>query len=173
MTSTQIGSVIGMGQIFNPYSDVRSTQCAPGETYDQTMGFCRAIQYPSVPWYCDWIPNAESLFADCQAAKLPLPPPPEAVTHYGVSETIPPTTEQAQAAINASLKVAAEKAQAQNLEAFQGMQPLFAPKICGPFSTPVTQPDGSYKCTFDPTNIPSWILLVGAAVVGVVLFRGL
>jgi hypothetical protein len=35
------------------------------------------------------------------------------------------------------------------------------------------QPDGSYKCTFDPTNIPSWLIVAAAAVAGVILLRGI
>lgn len=59
-----------------------------------------------------------------QASTLPLPVPPQAVTNYGVSETVPPTVEQAESATSAALKEAAAATQAQNLAAFQGFIPV-------------------------------------------------
>lgn len=52
------------------------------------------------------------------------PPAPPAVTSTGVSETVPPTPEQAQTAIDASLTQAAQAAQAQNLAQSQDFIPV-------------------------------------------------
>lgn len=46
-----------------------------------------------------------------------------------------------------------------------------SPVVCGPFQNATLQPDGSFKCSFDPTNIPTWLLVAGVAVIGLVLFR--
>ena len=67
---------------------------------------------------CDWVNGPGSYVAalatqapDVAYPQQPLPPAPQAVTNFGVSETVPPTVDQAQAAIDAS--IAAQKA-AQN-----------------------------------------------------------
>lgn len=61
---------------------------------------------------------------EAQAATIQPPVPPPAVTSTGVSETVPPTTDQATAAINAALAQGATQTQAQNLQTFQQMQPV-------------------------------------------------
>lgn len=56
---------------------------------------------------------------------FPVPPvPPPAVTSVGVSETTPPTPEQAQSAIDAALAAGASQSQAANLAASQGFVPV-------------------------------------------------
>ena len=65
-----------------------------------------------------------SNFATQAARTLPLPAPPPAVTNLGVSETVPPTTEQAAAATQAAIDAAAAQTKAQTLAAFQGLIPV-------------------------------------------------
>lgn len=65
-----------------------------------------------------------SNFASQAGALLPQPAPPPAVTNLGVSETQPPTVEQATAATDAAIAAAAEQTKAQNLAAFRLMIPV-------------------------------------------------
>ena len=81
------------------------------------------------PWtgYCwAYSPAAWGQMANFagQAATIPQPAPPAAVTNYGVSQTEPPTPEQAQAAIQAAIDAAAAKSRADTLAAFQNMIPV-------------------------------------------------
>lgn len=63
-------------------------------------------------------------FAGQAATLIPQPAPPPAVTNLGVSETQPPTVEQAAAATDAAIAAAAEATKAQNLAAFRSMIPV-------------------------------------------------
>ena len=54
----------------------------------------------------------------------PVVAPPPAVTSTGVSETVPPTPAEAQAAIDASISQASAQTKANTLAAFQQMNPV-------------------------------------------------
>lgn len=110
--------------------------------HSRGLGLCQpadTIFGMSVPDYCSsylrWItspccfqytPSAWSQMSQFQqqAATIPQPSPPPAVTSTGVSETVPPTVSEAQQAIDTSLSQAAGTTQANIMAAFKNMIPV-------------------------------------------------
>lgn len=85
---------------------------------------------------------------------LPLPAPPPAVTNYGVSETVPPTVEQANQAVSDALAASAAATQAQNLNYFSQVSANL---------DQLTSGQGS--------SIPTWLLVGGGALALVLVLR--
>lgn len=77
-------------------------------------------------YYC-WSYSPSAWGQMMQFANQPLgtmPKPPGAVTNYGVSETVPPTVEQAAAAVQAATNQAIKDTQAANLAQSQSFVPV-------------------------------------------------
>lgn len=142
-TADQIGSCAGFG-IVNP-SDY-------GFSSVQDMAnFCSSWKNWLTHDPC-W-PYSPDAWSQMSQFNIPLPPPHVPAVQAGTSTTPAPYTDtEYQAALDAAIAEAKAQADAQNLAFFQ--------------SQPVV--DGSAPTS---SGIPTWLLIAGAAVIGVLVLR--
>ena len=181
MTSDQIGSVCGMGAL----TTVAQTNNASlfGQTVKLPSGTpividsSGNIQFDK-PWYCatgfEFVPGC-SLSMEDTAAVGSYTDIGGAMNPANVAQATQQITQtyEQQCALNPESCAIARSQFPIGTAIKASVLDIGSPLVCGPFSTPTLQPDGSYKCNFDLTNIPSWLIVVAAAVGGVILLRGI
>jgi hypothetical protein len=180
MTSEQIGSVLGLGalttvaQTKNPSLFNRTINLSSGTPI--VIDSSGNIQFDR-PWYCavgmDFVPGCSPSISDTAEIGsytdigAAMSPENVATATQQITQTY-----QQQCALNPE-SCAIARSTIPVVPAIEATTAgIVSPIICGPFSTPVLQPSGSYKCNLDLTNIPSWLLVAAAAIGAAIIFRG-